>query len=220
MALLEASKAADKAEPTGPTANLPEELLEFNKNGDLGDVAENNNIQQVPPVLITELSKAEIKLPAIREEKTQEEIVLRGGSPSKSRLGPETPGGHLTPITSVRDANSKSPRPHSLTKGRKTPSKKGDKTPKRSKSVSSSAAMDTTQQSNNNKNTFSKENVPNLPLISRSNPNLSQEGIATSRTDVTNGSSNVSDHWQTAITFVNQRVQNRLTQVRATCVIL
>ncbi|XP_052808059.1 uncharacterized protein LOC128236936 isoform X3 [Mya arenaria] len=225
MGLMEAlrkSEKSDAQEPNSPGSDLPPQLMEF-KGAAVGSVdasdAENQSEargRQVPPVFITEASKAEIQLPAIREEKTQEEIILRGGSPTKTPSALDTSRSRFekpaTPKTHRTDA-SKSPRPHSIKD--KTSRKGSGKGNKRSKSLSSTPTPKpdayNTESSPNAQNEYSKDAVPTLPLLTGSQTSLNQEGV-TARTDDTTGSSNKSQGWQTALRFVNERVQDRLTK--------
>lgn len=159
-----------------------------------------------PPVFVTELSKPDLKLPAIREEKTQEEIMLKGAAtdvPKQTNDKPESK-------SPTRNINSEIP------KEIDNKSPKGTKGATRTKHennvlppVQQPQAQTLNQSSPQDKRSPKGELVPKLPALGGSQPNLNQTED-TQRTDATAGSSS-SSHWQTAISFVNERVQKRLT---------
>lgn len=182
-----------------------EKNTEMQPNGDMhtedNSLASNPNLPKAtPPVFVTELSKpSDLKLPAIREEKTQEEIVLNKNSPETTHETDKTnETQHLVPNEEFAKAvikdNSEMTKHETTTK-----------------------LPPIVQAQYNNQNTVheisesQKDIVPKLPALGGSQNSLNQSQD-TQRTDATGGSSK-SSHWQTAISFVSQRVQERLNEV-------
>ncbi|KAH3716697.1 hypothetical protein DPMN_059423 [Dreissena polymorpha] len=211
IALMQAVRKADTASETSETSSIdvPRHLTEFkNENSSNGKSSHEASAHKpVPPVFVTELSTHEIKLPAIREEKTQEEIILREGSASKI-LSEQTPDNMTTTHLRERDNNSKASTKASKHAKSKTPNKQAPSIQISADNKDNAPIEGTFDISE--ASTFSKENVPSLPALDGSQLSLNH-GQESARTGDTSGS-NVSLNWKTAIKFVNQRVQDRLTK--------
>ncbi|KAH3716691.1 hypothetical protein DPMN_059417 [Dreissena polymorpha] len=212
IALMQAVRKADTASETSETSfiDLPRHLTEFrNENSSNGKSSHEVSAHKpVPPVFVTELSTHEIKLPAIREEKTQEEIMLRECSASKI-LSEQTPDNMTTTHLREKDNNSKASTKATKHAQSKTPNKQAPSIQISADNKDNAPIEGTFDISE--ASTFSKENVPSLPALDGSQLSLNH-GQESARTEDTSGS-NVSLNWKTAIKFVNQRVQDRLTKV-------
>ncbi|KAH3716688.1 hypothetical protein DPMN_059414 [Dreissena polymorpha] len=209
---MQAVRKADTASETSETSfiDLPRHLTEFrNENSSNGKSSHEVSAHKpVPPVFVTELSTHEIKLPAIREEKTQEEIMLRECSASKI-LSEQTPDNMTTTHLREKDNNSKASTKATKHAQSKTPNKQAPSIQISADNKDNAPIEGTFDISE--ASTFSKENVPSLPALDGSQLSLNH-GQESARTEDTSGS-NVSLNWKTAIKFVNQRVQDRLTKV-------
>lgn len=203
--LIEVMRAAaekKEQEATNSAKTTPRSDIESSPANKL---ASNPNLpKSIPPVFVTEVSKGDLKLPVIREENTQEEIVVNGGSESKTvkssaqKDSPKETGrnneakqAHDVPDDIIIDP------PSSRKKKTVGSGKKKSPTPKENGQMENNNG-----QENENDDINLNASVPNLPNIG----NNEQDAETTENTDK-------SAPWQTAIKFVNQRIQERLTKV-------
>ncbi|KAL4222922.1 hypothetical protein ACF0H5_018962 [Mactra antiquata] len=209
--------------------------FDSNSNG-LGTVE--NLPKSTPPVFVTEMAKeSEIKLPAIREENTQEDLLSnvnaetvrdednnktedntqntersskqstratpmtnaratpttdrsQGNTPKKAKKGKQSPQNSTLPYIEKR-GKSTTPDSSKMEKRGKSVTPDPSKMEKRSKSKTPDAQQLDVPDSG------TQGPIPKLPILGASQTSLNQD-------------SEVSSHWETAITFVNQRVQDRL----------
>lgn len=189
-----------------------EESKAAEENGDSkqeeNSLASNPNLpKSTPPVFVTELAKqSELKLPAIREENTQDEIILHNNS-----APPINQNAHSQEKRISTSHNSNKDVPDSGSKmdpvkGKHSVAENNVSLPpiQHEQTTKHNAVVDISAKQ--------KELVPKLPALGGSQSSLNQ-GLETQRTE-DDSASTVSSRWQTAITFVNQRVQERLTNVR------
>lgn len=172
----------------------------------------------LPPVFVTEVTqtKAESALPAIREELTQEEISLR--SPHSPITAVQIDNEQARNVTSAEALQDKSNKLDA----------NNDKTTHANKGVTNAhkdqsflSGMDeheiptliTPKRGTGNKKNDSippsSDNVPRLPEIvpPAQMKSVGGEVMKTDRTD----NSDKSNGWQAAMTFVNKRIQERLS---------
>lgn len=168
-----------------------------------------------PPVFVTEMVKSEIKLPAIREEKTQEEIILHKDSIPQTNQNISAKELNNVHDNMSRSKDSSLNRDQRVTGVTKTIR---SSTGKKQYAEHSGSLPQIKQAQNAKPDTFieisdnDRGPVPKLPVLGGSQTSLNQ-GQDSQRTN-DDSSSTVSSNWQTAITFVNKRVQERLTNVR------
>lgn len=172
-------------------------------------LAANPNLpKSTPPVFVTEASKAELKLPAIREENTQDDIVLTPVNGSKS------PSPAVT--SNVKDTVKAEPDvPDAIIidpSTRKKPNDKGDSNTSKSPSLKPTGKSGPGSNAASESETMAnlKADIPKLPVL---------QNDADNEEDDDEDDNDTSDKWQTAITFVNQRIQNRLAKVFAQSII-
>lgn len=171
-------------------------------------LASNPNLpKSTPPVFVTELAKqSELKLPAIREENTQDEIILHNNSAPQINQNVHS---QEKSISASHSSNKDVPISSSKVDpvaGKHSVAENNVSLPpiKHEQTLKHNAVVDISAKQ--------KEPVPKLPALGGSQTSLNQ-ALDTQRTE-DDSASTVSSRWQTAITFVNQRVQERLTNVR------
>ncbi|XP_060592955.1 uncharacterized protein LOC132747561 isoform X3 [Ruditapes philippinarum] len=189
-------------------AQKKEETNGAQQNGEESKVtnslASNPNLPKAtPPVFVTEMAKqSELKLPAIREENTQDEIILHKNTAQDSHQ-------NVTSRETPRENGNASKQ--SLK--RETPDVKANGSGNTQGDNDTNGFLPPINQNQHeihtDINTQIDNKVPKLPNLGGSLTNLTQ-GLESQRTDE-DSTSTVSSRWQTAITFVNQRVQERLT---------
>lgn len=170
-------------------------------------LASNPNLpKSTPPVFVTELSRqSELKLPAIREENTQDEISLHPKSASKTNQN----GCHEEKTFAQVNSTSRSSN-RDMPDSKLSPKISGNHTAADTVSLPPiKHEQSLKQEGSGNKSENQSATVPKLPLLGGSQTSLNQ-GMESQRTEE-GSSSTVSSKWQTAITFVNERVQERLT---------
>lgn len=168
-------------------------------------LAANPNLpKSTPPVFVTEASKAELKLPAIREENTQDDIVVTPVN------GPKSPNPAVK--SNVQDNVKAEPDvPDAIIidpSTRKRPDDKSDSNTSKSPSLKPTGKNGSSTDPASESETMAnlKADIPKLPVLQSDadNEDVDEED-----------DNDTSDNWQTAITFVNQRIQNRLAKVFA-----
>ncbi|XP_053374419.1 uncharacterized protein LOC123531447 isoform X2 [Mercenaria mercenaria] len=167
-------------------------------------LASNPNLpKSTPPVFVTEMAKqSDLKLPAIREENTQDEIILNKNAVSETNQNGTAIEKSVGHETTRNDSLRKD-----IPDGK--PRNTGDKQSGIDTSISLPPIKQNQHEARSDITASHKEMVPKLPNLGGSQTSLNQ-GLESQRTE-DDSASTVSSRWQTAITFVNQRVQERLT---------
>lgn len=180
-------------------------------------LASNPNLpKSTPPVFVTEMSKPDLKLPAIREENTQDEIVVKGAndtSASKAETNKDktdfTANATREPDVSdaiIIDPSTRPKKNKASSENGKSPSvKNGKSSPLQNGHVSPFGPHKPTTSKKGANNNNRNEIVPNLPALGGG-----KNAQDTDRSNETERSAG----WEAALKFVNQRIQDRLTMVR------
>ena len=152
--------------------------------------------KSIPPVFVTEASKHEIKLPAIREENSQDDIKLKGDTGKTTGTESST---HKPAKQEVDGTDQLIIDPSPRTKKTKSLNGKDKQSPSIPNGHGSPRGQHNTHL---DADSNLQAKVPSLPDIDHTDV----ESVA-SEDGRQNGG------WDTALKFVNQRIQNRLTTV-------
>ena len=229
--LIEMMKALKDKKDTQQNVDEPDYGNRYVNDDSKKLLSKPNLPKSTPPVLVTEMVSSKINdpsLPAIREEKTQEEIILNRDSNTSRLSMPDKPLHESTPrkvnesASSFKDDTCREPSVHkdstvNVQYDQNIDSRKDNKTPTKLPPIKKANTYINTEIEPvkvTEPDIPDSDGVPKLPNIETAR-SVNQDVVQTGRTD--DSSSTQSSKWQTALTFVNQRINERLRKVRTRC---